>query len=312
MRRYRFSRVLFLLVLLGSVIVVPNIMFALGSAEGDIKVVDTQTISVRLSFDVNRNVSVENNTLQVDLFGLLEEAYTNNSAIFKDNIFDSLNSSLAPQGLEVSQITLRLNSTAKRAYLSYNITGACSIFVMTQSNQTRQFNPATLLFEIVNRNTSLPLNNTYSCNFDWLDIGPTGTITENFTRENTNFTYVFELDDIFYYSPFGTVSMEQWNQTGNVFSANISYTYYEQTNYLLARLSLPENARGAYADGNNIIYSVPAGVQTPYTVYFAAMGLTSIIIGSTLYFFMQEKGENVKKQPFEEKWKKRRRKRRKR
>jgi hypothetical protein len=102
-----------------------------------------------------------------------------------------------------------------------------------------------------------------------------------------------------------------WNQTGNLFTANINYTIGDETKFILVNLRLPEIARGAYAESNNVIFHVSEGIETPYILLFLSIGAVFVLVGIGIFATTRVK-ETPQQQPIKEKWQTRRRKRRKR
>ncbi len=311
MRKLQISTLILLSLVLGSTLAASVIIPGYGKTNANLEIHEDKTVTIGMSFEIDTTVLVDNDTLPVDLFSLIEEALENDSIQFTEVVLEALNDSLAPRNLTISDFTISVDSDAKQVFFNYTITGATVEHTIIRSNRTWQFNPTILWFDFVERSTTATLNNTYRYNFNWIDEDPEGTYTRNYTRSNTNFTYVFDLSDIFYYRALSKYPIAQWNQTGNLFSANISYVLNADFGVILVNLQLPESARGAYAESNSIIFHISQGIDVPFIFSFLGVGAVFVFLGFGLSNVTRGK-EEKQPQPFQEKWQARHRKRKKR
>ena len=308
MQRRNIVRIITIALLCSSISITGLVTPILGDSNAIFTIEGSDSMNISLSFDINRIVNVNNNTLAINLYDLVEDAYINDSTDFYDAILLELNQSLITENLALSELEIVMNSMDKKIQLIYTVRGIVSEHIIRQSNITRAFNPVTFLIDIVNRSSTVVSTNTYFLDLDWLDKGFSGFYSKNFTQGSSNFTYTFNFGSLFYYQPLGTIRIDQWNQTGNTFSAFINYTFSDEPYYLLGEIIFPTEARGVFAIENGIIFHVSEGISTPLLFGLLGIGAVLIIGGGLLHMFTQEK-ESVQTQPIQEKWRKRKRKR---
>ena len=285
---------LFLVLLCGTLVIQSgsgDLLFSSG-------VTEEQQVSIYLVFNVNNNVTVGNSS--IELFDLIQEAWENDSIMFKNAVEADLGAVLEDKGAELEWFTMGLNESGKQVKLYYIVSGVIDNQDITIHNETRIFNPITFLVEVVSRNTTLTLDNTYECDMSWIRNGPQGGITYNLSQNNVEGEYVFEFNEIFDYSPLASIPFKNWSQNGNLFYTSFNFTRGTEPQFLYASLTVFPEARGVYAMGDTLWYSLPEGITYPYFGIILAIGGTLMMIGIGLSFLFRPK--TTAKQPIQKKW----------
>jgi hypothetical protein len=261
-----------------------------------------------LVFDINRNVTIGNETK--DFFGLILEAWENDSIQFKTAIEDDLETILGNQGVDLEWFTMDLNQTQKQIAIYYIVSDIITNQVVTIHNETRIFNPTTFLVEVIARNSTLTLNNTYECDLSWIRNGPQGQVVYNLSENSVDYEYTFEFNEIFDYSPLASINMNNWSQTTNVFYYSYNYSGGTSPQFLYASLTVFPEARGVYAQGDILYYTVPEGLSQPYFGVLLIVGGVLVIAGIAVSILFQP--TKSPQQPIQKKWMKKRKRKRKR
>ncbi|MHA2059190.1 MAG: hypothetical protein ACW976_00205 [Candidatus Ranarchaeia archaeon] len=288
------------LILVGSTFAALHPMVAGSNLEVTATTMDNETLNVFLTVkNINQNTSIPNASIPWPLYNITEQVYLQNSTGFETVLWQNLNNSfVSSYNMVIDPQDVLFDNENLALSLNFSLHGAISKTNTLVPPQTRVFNPLTWLFEIVDRSTTLALNDTYTLQMNWITVSVSGEIPALVSISEGTFNYSLDFSEVLDFSALSAHPITSWNITQEGLSAD----YEDATSHVTVSIHFPVTARNFYTSGSTVIYQVPVIVAFPFTVMFGIIGIVIFGLGFLLYF-IRDTSDVETGGEFGEKWK---------